>query len=140
MLGPHYAANFAAFGAARMVGQVKRVLNLARGDGRPPRHDLVGVAPWIFEADPVAFSGLDAGSGLAPLSAMALVAAPAHLPDPRGDAPLAAWLDRLQSGEAAPPGLDAAALAQRLPGAAPPAAGNRAQAPGRGVPTPRRRA
>lgn len=112
VIGPHYARAMDALGAARMVGRVKPVLALAReGDG-VPRHDLIGVAPWLFEAPPSAFVGLAPASGLAALEGMRDVPPvdPAP-PDPRGDRPLDAWLDRLEGGEDLPQGLDPDALA-----------------------------
>lgn len=88
MLGPHYQAAFAVAGAAGMVSPVSPVIEFGLSDRRTPRHDLVGTAPWIFEVAPVAFSGLSPSCGLAPLAAMARVAAPPALPNPRGDMPL----------------------------------------------------
>lgn len=109
-LGPAYAAGFAAVGSAHMVGAVKPVLAIGDADERTPRHDLIGVAPWLFEAKPFAFGHLPRSSGLSVLSAMACVPAPASLPDPRGDRPLADWLDRLAATPDLP-GLGADELA-----------------------------
>jgi hypothetical protein len=109
VLGPHYAAAMRALGTARMVGRIQPVVALGRNDGGIPRHDLVGVAPWLFEAPPAAFRGLPPGSGLAPLATMADLPAPEDPPDPSGVHPLEAWLDRVASGEA-PAGLAVDAL------------------------------
>lgn len=110
VLGPHYAAALSVVGAG-MVTRVKRVVGLGLSCDRPPRHDLIGVAPWIFEASPFAFCDLPESSFLAPLSSMRAVGAPADLPDPRGHHPLVAWLDRLGVDPDPTPGLGAAQLA-----------------------------
>jgi hypothetical protein len=110
VLGPHYAAAMCALGAPRLVGRIQPVVALARADGGNPRHDLVGVAPWIFEAQASAFRGLPTGSGLAPLAAMADSPATDDPPDPSSDRPLDAWLDTVSRGEA-PSGLSTESLA-----------------------------
>lgn len=99
VLGPRYLAAFQVVGAARFVAPVRQVLYLVRPDGGPPLHDLAGVAPWIFEAGPHAFAGLGPATFLAPLSRMATIPRPAALPEIRGDRPLLAWLDILETAE-----------------------------------------
>lgn len=112
VLGPHYAAAMEAAGSARLIGRIRPVLNLAHtGDRVTARHDLIGVAPWLFQSTPFAFSGIDPHSGLVALGAMGRVAAPDRLPDPRGDAALVDWLDRLRTDVGLPRGLEAEALA-----------------------------
>lgn len=108
-LGPHYAAALDAVGVSRMAGTVKPVVALGRAGGTP-RHDLIGVAPWIFQSALFAFIGLDAASGLAALGMMSAVAPPDRMPDPRADHPLELWLDQLGADLNPPKGLDAAAL------------------------------
>ena len=105
VLGPHYAAAFSEAGVAGMVGPIRAVVELSRADGGTPRHDLVGVAPWIFEAQPHTLAGLPRDCCFAPLAAMALIAAPPALPDPRGAVPLTAWLERVATGRDLVPGL-----------------------------------
>lgn len=99
VLAPSYQAAFQVVGAAHFVAPVRQALTLVRPDGGPPLHDLAGVAPWIFEAGPHAFSGINPATFLAPLSRMAAIPRPASLPDIRGDRPLLAWLDLLQTAE-----------------------------------------
>lgn len=94
-LMPAYQATFDAVGVSRMAGSIKSVLNVVRADGAPPRHDLVGVAPWIFEAPATAFAGLHDDSGLAPLARMSAMPAPEALPSLNGDRPLIDWLTRV---------------------------------------------
>ncbi len=101
-LEPAYREAFEALGVARMVGAVEPALNAVRADGGPPRHDIVGIAPWVFERPPHAFLRLKPGSYLAGLARMADMPAPADPADPRGDQPLGIWLDRV-SGDATLP-------------------------------------
>ncbi len=94
-LMPAYQATFDVVGVSRMAGSIKPVLNVVRADGAPPRHDLVGVAPWIFEAPATAFAGLHDDSGLAPLARMSAMTAPDALSSLNGDKPLVDWLKRV---------------------------------------------
>ena len=109
-LGAAYAQAFASVGATRKVGSVRAALAVTRVDDAPPRHDLAGVAPWIFEAPAHAFRGLPEASGLEPLTHLGEIPSVPGLPDPEGDAPLATWLDRLNGDADLPAGLDAPAL------------------------------
>ena len=75
-LSPAYEATLDHIGSSRMLTPIKQILTITRSDGQPPRHDLVAAAPWIFEAPPAAFSGLDASSGLAQICVMASAPSP----------------------------------------------------------------
>lgn len=110
-LGAQYASAMRSVGASRMVGSVRPVLDLVRPDSQPPLHDLVGVAPWIFEAAPHAFSNIPVGSGLAPLGAMGATPAPSLLPSVDSDAPLRDWFDLLEGGLQSPDALSSDRLA-----------------------------
>lgn len=102
-LGPAYRAAFEAVGASRMVGTIKQVLDVERGDAGPPRTDLAGVAPWIFEKPAQAFTAIAPGSYLAGLARMGDFPAPGDPPDPEGDDPLATWLERISKDATLPP-------------------------------------
>ena len=107
VLAPIYEATLDQVGASRMLGSVKSLLHVVRPDGHPPRHDIVASAPWILEAQPFAFTGLQVETGLAPLGKMATIAAPSPSPDLGGDTPLSSWLDRVSAGSGTPPELQA---------------------------------
>lgn len=109
-LTPAYHAAFASVGYSRMVGSVKPVLNVVRADGEAPRHDIIGVAPWIFEAQPTAFMGLADSSGLAPIAQVQTVGCPDPLPTLDGDTPLGDWLKRIGADAGLPEGLGPEAL------------------------------
>ncbi|MBB4571517.1 hypothetical protein [Rhizobium leucaenae] len=109
-LAPAYRSIFAVVGASRTVGSIKPVLNIVRPDGQPPRNDLIGVAPWIFEAPATAFSGLKEDSGLSALARMGDIEPPEPLPPLEGDTPLADWLIRVGSDTSLPAGLGVDAL------------------------------
>ncbi|SIT05291.1 hypothetical protein SAMN05421759_11273 [Roseivivax lentus] len=105
-LSPAYRACINSVGASRMVGAIKfPLLAIPGGENATPRHDLVGVAPWIFESTPVALSGLDPATGLDGLGTMAHMPAVPDLPDPRGDRPLQDWIDRVDSDAGLPEAL-----------------------------------
>jgi len=107
-LAPAYEAALNHVGKSHMIGSIKSLLAIVREDHRqPPRHDLVGAAPWIFEARPIAFGGLGTNTGLAPIVAMAN--APPPMPPPRldGDAPLSDWLERVSTGAGIPASFQA---------------------------------
>ena len=109
-IAPAYEAAFEPFARTRMLSPVRTILNVSRQDGDPPRHDLAGVAPWLFEAPLHAYTGLSEASGLSPLNRMKDIPSPATAPSIHGDTPAADWLLRLGSEDDIPPGLDAAAL------------------------------
>ena len=109
-LGPAYRAAFEVVGASRMVGTIKPVLDVERGDAGPPRTDLVGVAPWIFEKPAQAFTAIAPGSYLAGLVRMGEVPAPEDPPDPESDDPLATWLERISKDASLPPEIGPDAL------------------------------
>ena len=109
-LGAAYAQAFASVGTSRMVGSVRAALAVTRADGAPPRHDLAGVAPWIFEAPAHAFRDLPEASGLEPLNRLGNIASAPGLPDPEDDTPLSTWLERISADADLPAGLDAPAL------------------------------
>ncbi len=106
-LSPAYEAALDRVGVSRMLGPIKQILAVTREDEQPPRHDLVAAAPWIFEAPPLAFGGLDARSGLSQIGAMAFTPAPSPPPCLDGDEPLSTWLDRVRSGTEIPFDFDA---------------------------------
>ncbi|MHA6692285.1 hypothetical protein [Devosia sp. A449] len=94
-LTPSYYVGMKRVGASKMLGSVKSIINAARADNGSPRHDLIGVAPWIFEAPATAFTGLSEASGLYPLNQLHTMQAPSPLPSLSGDEPLGLWLDRV---------------------------------------------
>ncbi|NDK36719.1 hypothetical protein [Rhodovulum sulfidophilum] len=106
-LSPAYEAALDHVGKSHMLGSIKPLLAVVREDRQPPRHDLVGATPWIFEASPIAFGGLDTDTGLAPISDMA--GEPSPVPPPRvdGDTPLSDWLGRVSTGAGIPTGFQA---------------------------------
>ncbi|OOY31105.1 hypothetical protein [Thioclava sp. F36-6] len=109
-LYPVYAQAFEALSTNRIVGAVKPILNVTRRGGGTARHDIVGVAPWVFEAGAHALSGLSEGTGFAGLDLMRSIHAPDPLPDLEAQHPLGAWLSRLQEDSDIPNGLTAEAL------------------------------
>jgi len=103
-LQPAYEQAIREISPSRMVGPIKAaLLDMPDIDECAPRHDLAGSAPWIFEASGAAFSGISAGSGLAPLAQLARHPRVPGLPDPRGDDPMQAWLARLATDVDLPP-------------------------------------
>ncbi|WP_066811158.1 hypothetical protein [Frigidibacter mobilis] len=106
-LAPLYEASLDHVGAPRMLGRVKSLLNVVRLDGQPPRHDIVASAPWILEAQLLAFTGLQTETGLAPLGKMASIPPPSPAPDLRSDTPLSIWLDRVSADSGIPTELQA---------------------------------
>ncbi|MBF9052035.1 hypothetical protein GTA62_18790 [Roseobacter sp. HKCCD9010] len=106
-LAPLYEAAIDHIGASRMLGSVKGVLNVVRPGGQPARHDLVAAAPWIFEAQPLAFRGLSAEAGLEPLARMVSTVSPDPAPSLDGDTPLSDWLTRIGADSNIPPEFQA---------------------------------
>jgi hypothetical protein len=92
-----YYEGVALVGASRMVGSIKALLNVERADKGAPRHDLIGAAPWIFEAPATAFTGLSRDSGLFQLNQLGAMKAPIPRPSSDGDDPLGLWLRRVDS-------------------------------------------
>jgi len=109
-LFPAYENSFKVVGQNRAVGAIKQVLNVLREDRGKPRQDLVGVAPWIFEATPHAYSGIKEDTGLSSLGQIREIEPPNPLPDLSIDRPLLAWLDRVNSDIDLPEGLGPDAL------------------------------
>ena len=109
-LYPSYIDAFERVGANRTVGSIKPALNVIRADGGTVRHDIVGVAPWVFEAGPHALSGLSEGTGFSTLRLMASLQAPDPLPKLACTNPLAVWLDRINTDGDIPDGFDAPGL------------------------------
>jgi len=109
-LYPAYAQAFDALSKNRIVGAIKPVLNVTRRDGGTARHDIVGVAPWVFEAGAHALSGLSEGTGFASLDLMKSIQAPEPPPDLMVLHPLGAWINRLQDDPNITEGLSANAL------------------------------
>lgn len=108
---PAYEAAIAQLGASRMAGSIKApLLSVPAREGNTPRHDLAGVAPWIFEAPGAAFLNLDPASGLAGLSALFAFPDAPDLPDPLGDQPMQDWLSRITTEADLPSELSAEAL------------------------------
>ncbi|MFT6533945.1 MAG: hypothetical protein ACJASC_003511 [Limimaricola cinnabarinus] len=105
-----YFEAMARLGERRLVGAIKPAL-AATCPGATPRHDLAGIAPWIFEASPHAFQGLPDGCGLSALSRTSDLGAAKTLPDPDGDVPLASWLERLGGEDDLPDALCGPTLA-----------------------------
>lgn len=95
-LQPAYEQAIREISPSRMIGPIKAaLLDMPDIEECAPRHDLAGAAPWIFEAPGTAFSGLNAGSGLAPLAQLARQPQVTGLPDPRGDEPMQSWLEQV---------------------------------------------
>ncbi|SFK88653.1 hypothetical protein SAMN04488004_103239 [Loktanella salsilacus] len=101
-LAPIYETTLDHVGASRMLGSVKSLLNVVRPDGQPPRHDIVASAPWILEAQPLAFAGLQTETGLAPLGKIYSIPSPSPAPDLGSDTPLSSWLDRVSADSSIP--------------------------------------
>ena len=112
VLGPNYAHCLAEVaGAARVIGRILPILNVSRADHQPPRHDLFGVAPWIFEGPLYAFRNLSEASGLSPLSRMSEFPEVQDLPDLEAELhPLTTWLKRVAEDPTLPPAAGANAL------------------------------
>ncbi|AGI67588.1 hypothetical protein OAN307_c19390 [Octadecabacter antarcticus 307] len=113
-VGMAYASVLTELGARRMVGAIKPVLNVEKSDDLTPRHDLVGLAPWIFQAPGSAFGDLSPESGLTALAGMVDVPDLADPPDPRISQPLTSWLERLQIDVALPEQVSAQKLSNAL--------------------------
>lgn len=110
-LTPAYAEQVRRIaGTSRLLGPIRGLLGVVRSDSGVPRHDLIAVAPWIFEAQLHAFSDIGPETGLAPLNRMAKYPAPDPAPGMRGDDPLRAWLDRVSSGDRVPREFQADAI------------------------------
>lgn len=110
-LTPAYAEQVRGIaGTSRLLGPIRGLLGVGRSDSGVPRHDLIAVAPWIFEAQLHAFSGFGPETGLAPLNGMAKYPAPDPVPEMKGDDPLRPWLDRVTSGDRVPREFQADAI------------------------------
>jgi hypothetical protein len=109
-IGRAYKEAFDHVGRSRMIGAIRSVLDVRRSDGGQPRHDLISVAPWVFESALHAFRGLKEETGLAALNDLGAIKSAPNLPNPVGDTPLALWIDRLNNDPDLPTGLDAAAI------------------------------
>lgn len=110
-LTPAYAEMVRSIaGTSRLIGPIRGILGVVRPDDGVPRHDLVAVAPWIFEAQLHSFSGIAPETGLAPLSGMASHSAPDPAPTLTGDDPLRVWLSRVSSGDRVPREFQADAI------------------------------
>jgi hypothetical protein len=109
-LNPQYRATFDALARTRMIRPLLPALDTCREDGGIPRHDLLGPAPWILEADPVAYQAIDRRSGLSHLSKILRNCPLPKRPDPGGDNPLGIWLDRLAGDARLPDVLSASEL------------------------------
>ena len=109
-LYPSYVDVIERLGSNRTVGSIKSALNVIRADGGTACHDIVGVAPWVFEAGPHAFTGLYERSGFSTLQLMASLQAPDPLPNLACAYPLAVWLDRINTDGDIPEGFDAPGL------------------------------
>lgn len=109
-IGRAYRDAMARVGARRLVGSVRPILITTRAGGTP-RHDIAGIAPWIFEASPHAYQGLPQESGFAALARLRDIGPANNLPDPQGDQPLTKWLARLGGDDTLPVDLTAATLA-----------------------------
>ncbi len=101
-------------GTGKLVGRIKPVLAVLGSMDATPRHDLVGVAPWIFEAPSSALSDLPGESGLAHLGKLPQLGSWTNTPDPEGRDPLLNWLSRLQHDVEIPAQVGADALSNAL--------------------------
>jgi hypothetical protein len=104
-LTPAYEDAIRALAKSRMVTQLRCILNVRCPDGCAPQHDIVGVAPWIFEASGHAFGGLKSDGGFASLSLLGTQNPPSELPDPNGDTPLSGWLSIISASMNLPSGF-----------------------------------
>jgi len=109
-IGRAYQDAMERIGARRLVGAVRPAMAVSLASDKTPRHDLVGVAPWIFEASPHAYQELPEASGLAALSRILTLNALEGVPDPEGDAPVGTWLVRLVEDDGLPVALSADTL------------------------------
>ena len=110
-IGAAYRSAMEHIGARRLVGAIRPALAAVACGRETPRHDLVGIAPWIFEATPHAYQGLPDACGLAALSRLGRMGSAEGVPNPDGDTPLSLWLCRLQSDDGLPDDFSAASLA-----------------------------
>ena len=94
-IGRAYAQAMRAARSARMVRPVLPALKASRSAGKVPWHDIVGVAPWAFEAAGAAYQGLSEDTGLGQLELVEERPSVADLPKLGDEDPLAAWLVRL---------------------------------------------
>lgn len=109
-IGRAYRDAMAHIGLRRLVGAVRPALTVSLPSGATPRHDLVGAAPWIFEAAPHAYHGLPGDCGFGPLLRMQSIGAVDNPPDPEGDTPLKSWLSRIGGDDELPQALTASTL------------------------------
>ncbi|KXJ50571.1 MAG: hypothetical protein AXW12_03450 [Thalassospira sp. Nap_22] len=109
-LYPTYQAAFNAVGSNRSIGAIKGALNTTPHDGGIARHDIVGVAPWVFEAGAHALSGLSEGTGFSTLSLLTEIPMPSPKPDLDCQHPLGEWLRRIEQDENMPHSLKSDAL------------------------------
>ncbi len=109
-LGAYLHEIITEMGRERIASRILPALAAERSSGGLPRANILGGAPWLFEAPLPVFSRLGTHPDLSPLARMANVEAPSDLPDPSSDAPLLAWLNRIGSGEGLPRELGAGSL------------------------------
>lgn len=109
-LYPTYQAAFNAVASNRSIGAIKHALNTTPHDGGIARHDIVGVAPWVFEAGAHALSGLSKGTGFSSLSLLTEIQMPSPKPNLDCQHPLGEWLHRIEQDQNMPRGLDPDAL------------------------------
>ena len=109
-LGPAHRRILAEMGRAKMASRILPALAVEHPSGGLPRGDILSAAPWLFEAPLTAFGPLASHTELAALGRMSSVPAPGGLPDPRGEDPLGAWLDRIASADCLPRELAAGEL------------------------------
>lgn len=117
-LGSYLQEITTEMGREHIASRILPALAAERSSGGLSRANVLGGAPWLFEAPLPVFGRLGTHPDLSPLARMANVEAPSDLPDPSGDAPLLAWLNRIASGDGLPRelsagGLDAAFVAIR---------------------------
>ncbi len=113
-LGLAYQDAMERVGKNHLVGSVRSALTATRKNGGVPRHDIVGVAPWIFEAVPTAYGNLPEDSGLSALERLAAISIVTGVPDPEHDSPLTGWLLRLRTDDELPKDIGPDALRNAL--------------------------
>lgn len=106
-LDPVYRAIFEDLGRIRMLRRILPALTVQCDEDRTPRNDILGLAPWVLEVPPSAYHSLPQGSSLHGLSRVSAQCPLTERPDPAGETPLAAWLERLAGDANLPAGLAA---------------------------------
>jgi hypothetical protein len=109
-LDPVYREIFEDLGRGQMLRRILPALTVMREEGRLPRNDILGLAPWVLEVSSPAYQALPLGSSLHLLTRIPQTCPLADRPDPAGETPLSIWLERLAGDAHLCSGLAAADL------------------------------